>query len=121
LILVDTSIWADHFRSPDASLAALLDAREVVTHRLVVEELAMGHLPQREKSLAMLWTLERLAFADAPALISYVETHDLVGTGIGLADAHLLFSAVHRAIPIWTRDKRLALQAQRLGCALPAD
>ena len=48
MILVDTSVWVDHFRRASAGLAALLAARVVMVHPFVVGELACGELPQRD-------------------------------------------------------------------------
>lgn len=117
MILVDTSIWADHFRASDPDLVVLIERREVMMHRLVVEELAMGHLPQRSKTLAMLDRLPALPIEQAGALISFVDSAKLVGAGIGLVDAHLILSSVAHGAALWTRDKGLSVHAERLGCA----
>ena len=44
-VLVDTSVWVDHFRRPNAVLAELMGFDEVLTHPLVVGELACGTPP----------------------------------------------------------------------------
>lgn len=47
-----------------------------------------------------------------------IERNSLYGTGIGYVDAQLL--AATRLTPgtaLWSRDRRLALAAERLGCA----
>ena len=44
MILVDTSVWIDHFRRRGASLVHLLDAGLVLCHPFVIGELACGHL-----------------------------------------------------------------------------
>lgn len=120
MILVDTSVWADHFRRADPCLSRLIEGDEVMLHRLVIEELAMGHLPRRAKTLAMLKRLPATLIADADLFTSFIEREELVGSGIGAIDAHLLVSAVATGARLWTRDKRLALHAQRLGCDWPA-
>lgn len=117
MILIDTSVWADHFRAADPDVVRLLAARRVVVHRLVVEELILGHLPARDKTIAMLGRLPQLEMADCNSIVRFVDEHSLVGTGIGLVDAHLLASALATGADLWARDKRLAAQARRLGCA----
>jgi predicted nucleic acid-binding protein len=38
-VLVDTSVWVDHFRRPNAVLAELMVLDQVLTHPMVVGEL----------------------------------------------------------------------------------
>jgi hypothetical protein len=48
VILVDTSVWVDHFRAGEKALAGWLDAGMVLTHPFVIGELALGNLRGRE-------------------------------------------------------------------------
>jgi hypothetical protein len=89
-------------------------------HRLVVEELAMGHLPQRRRTLDMMTRLPAIAMLELSALLSFVEREGLVATGIGSVDAHLLASSLDAGALLWTRDRRLRAHAERLGCAWDA-
>ena len=46
MILVDTSIWIDHFRRTEHQLVAACSiTSEVVLHPFVLGELALGHVP----------------------------------------------------------------------------
>ena len=45
MILVDTSVWIDHLRSPDVKLQELLQNDEVVTHPFVRLDLALVWSP----------------------------------------------------------------------------
>ena len=115
MILVDTSVWADHFRHGDPMLGDLLGAGQVTMHPFVIGELALGNLHQREATLRLL--LELPVSPVVPAEV-FLETSCSAGlvTGIGFVDAHLLLSA--RAVPgtdLWTRDKKLAVRADALG------
>jgi len=57
MILVDTSVWIDHFRSHDNDLAALLNSCQVLMHPYVLGELACGNLSNRVEILRLLAAL----------------------------------------------------------------
>jgi predicted nucleic acid-binding protein len=118
MILVDTSVWVDHFNKSDKALSALLLEEDVVMHPLIVGELGMGNLKQRENILEALLALPKIAAASHDETLRFITHHRLFGLGIGYNDAHLL--AAVRITPgstLWTRDKRLAGVAQTLGVA----
>ncbi len=47
-----------------------------------------------------------------------IEWHNLYSCGIGYVDAHLIASArISPGARLWSRDKRLRTQAERLGVA----
>ena len=117
MTLVDTSIWIDHFRSPDRRLASLLHDGQVLSHPFVVGELALGRLRARTEILALIARLPRSPEVDNHEVLSFIDAHDLAGSGLGWVDAHLLASARLAGERLWTRDRRLALVAQRLGVA----
>lgn len=50
MILIDTSVWVDHLRTGDETVAALLESGGVLAHPFVIGALALGHLRQREGS-----------------------------------------------------------------------
>lgn len=116
MILVDTSIWVDHLRRGDPALAARLEAEDVLIHPLVLGELAVGNLGQREIVLESLADLPRAAVASDDEVLGYIELHRLYGRGLSYVDACLLAST--RLTPgsrLWTRDRRLADVAEQLG------
>jgi predicted nucleic acid-binding protein len=116
VILVDTSVWIDHLRSPNVKLQELLQNDEVVTHPLVRLELALGSIATREKVLADLALLPQAQIAAADELLRLVELRRLHRRGIGITDLHLICSALFdRSISIWTRDRRLGEIADELG------
>jgi len=122
VILVDTSIWIDHLRSGDQRLVQLLERAEVLVHPFVIGELACGALRNRMQVLRLLSQLPRIVEASDPEVLHVIERHALSGRGIGYVDAHLL-AAVLLASPaqIWTRDRRLREQAERMEVASSAD
>ncbi len=116
LILVDTSIWIDHLRSPDVKLQQLLQNDEVVTHPYVRLELALGSIATREKVLADLALLPQAPIAATDELFRLVEVRRLYRRGIGLTDLHLLCSGLlDKSISIWTRDRQLGDIADEFG------
>jgi predicted nucleic acid-binding protein len=118
LILVDTSVWVDHLRRGDPGLVDLLERSIVIVHPFVVGEIACGSLHNREAILELLQDLPDAAVAEGDEVLRFIESHVLHGKGIGYVDVHLLASvALTEGAKIWTRDKKLRLVAQRMGCA----
>jgi predicted nucleic acid-binding protein len=118
VILVDTSVWVDHFRETDATLAGLLNSGKILMHPFVVGEIALESLRQRDLVLGELQSLPAIVVALHQEVLHLIEQHRLSGIGIGYVDAHLL-SAVQLTpgASLWTRDKRLYAVADRLGLA----
>ena len=121
-VLVDTSVWVDHFRRPNAVLAELMVLDQVLTHPLVVGELACGTPP--EPRLRTLGDMALLLPADqaAPAEVrDFIEREALFGLGCGLIGLTLLASTLMTSsAQLWTMDKRLASLATRFGvCFAP--
>ena len=115
MILVDTSVWIDHLHNSDQVLVDLLLSDSVVTHPLVVEELALGSLARRDELLQMLAGLSTVGVLDHGELLALVGERRLWGKGLSPADAHLLGSALSSGdTRIWTRDKRLQSAAHDL-------
>jgi predicted nucleic acid-binding protein len=116
VILVDTSVWIDHLRNGDQTLAMLLERCEVLVHPMVLGELACGGLRNRREILRALANLPRSAAATDEEVLYFIEHRELFGRGIGYVDAHLL-AAVSIASParLWTRDRRLQSLADLLG------
>jgi predicted nucleic acid-binding protein len=116
MILADTTIWIDHFRSPDPELQRRLSNDEIVMHPFVVGELALGPLPDRRKVLAYLDHLPQLLPAQQSEVRQMVETRSLHNRGIGLIDAHLIAATlIETRTQLWTRDGSLRRVAHRLG------
>ena len=114
LVIVDSSIWIDHVRRPDPALIHLVAEDRLLQHRLITAELALGSLAQRDRFLAMLECMRQAEPAPHDRLLDFIATHTLHDTGIGVIDAHLLLSAHQETAKVWTRDRRLAEQAERL-------
>lgn len=108
MILVDTSIWTDHFRKSRTALVGLLETGIVCTHPFVIGELACGNLPRRKTTLRDLHNLPAVRPARDIEVLELIETRKLWGRGIGLIDVHLMAAAQIGHHQIWTRDRRLS-------------
>lgn len=115
MILVDTSVWAAHFRSRRRDLSMLLEQQQVLGHPFVIGELSCGRLPYRKRTLADLAQLPAAPVAVQDEVLDLIERHRLMGTGLGWVDAHLLASSFLAGAPLWTLDRALGAQARRLG------
>lgn len=115
MILVDSSVWIDHFRFSNATFAQLIADEQVLTHPVVIGELLLGGFP-KGMNVSDLHRLPQVISAEDDEVLSFIQHHSLAGSGIGYGDAHLLASA--RLTPLatlWTRDRRLGAAARRLG------
>ena len=115
MILVDTSVWVDHLRRGNATLRQFLDAGEVSCHSFVIGELACGTLRQRSAILDLLGNLPDVPAAEYFEVLELIESRDLMGSGLGWVDAHLLAAAMIGDVSLWTLDKPLASTADQLG------
>jgi predicted nucleic acid-binding protein len=120
MILVDTSVWIDYLRSSDAELAQRLQQDQVLMHPMVLGELALGNLQDRQLLLGLWQALSSIPIATDAQVLAAIEFQNLMGTGIGWIDAHLLTAVLFASdVQLWTRDKRLRNLAETLNLAAP--
>ena len=118
MILVDTSVWIDHMRQPITKLTAALKSQSVLGHEMVIGELACGNLPNRDQTLNDLKALPTATPVTMCEVLDTINTHAIIGSGIGYIDASLLSSVLgHQNMSLWTNDKRLRQIAEELGVA----
>jgi predicted nucleic acid-binding protein len=116
LILADTSVWIDHFRTGNREMRNLLDQGQIALHPFIVGELALGSLRNRASALALLDVLPHVFVARMDEVRAMIETRQLYSLGIGLIDAHLIASAfLSPHTRLWTKDKQLRKVAEGLG------
>jgi predicted nucleic acid-binding protein len=115
MILVDTSIWIEHFRVGSDRLKTLLLNEQVLCHPFIVGELACGTLQKRSEILNMLKALPQAHLLEYEEVLSFLEARRLYGQGIGWVDAHLLASTLLTGCSLWTFDKPLRRAAAALN------
>lgn len=116
-MLVDTSVWIDHFRRRNPTLATHLEQGDVATHDFVIGELACGSLKDRATVRTLMDALPRCAAIPHDEVLHLIDAHKLMATGLGWVDVHLLASALLAGMPLWTLDGPLMKAATRLGLA----
>lgn len=115
MILVDTSVWADHLQESEPGLVTLLNEGAVLIHPFVIEELACGNLPRRKETLDLLHALPVAPVAAHAEVLDFISGQRLYGTGLGSVDAHLLASARLAGAKAWSKDKAFCRAAKRLN------
>lgn len=118
-VLVDTSVWIDHFRYRNEALVRLLSQDLAYTHPMVIGEIACGTPPApRHQTLADLGLLSLTEQASLRETMAFIEREKIYGTGCGLIDLVLLASTLMTpGIRLWTLDRRLVALAERFGVA----
>jgi predicted nucleic acid-binding protein len=116
-VLVDTSVWIDHFHRSDATLQACLQAGQVWTHAVVIGELAAGRLKHRSEVLRHLQKLPCADEIDLTEGLHLLDEHSLMGRGLSWSDVQLLAAARIDGLRLWTRDRTLAKAADDLSLA----
>jgi len=114
MILVDTSVWIDHFRGKNRELVSALDRGEAACHSFVIGELACGNLQNRRAILTLLAVLPQIPTADDSKVLELIDGESLFGKGLGWIDFHLLTAALAAKIPLFTLDRRLGNVARVL-------
>lgn len=117
VVVVDTSVWVDHFRRKDAHLEILLNEAVVAIHPYSVGELACGRLEDRREILALLQALPEASVVSQAELLHFIDSRGLAGSGIGFVDAHVLAAADLMRGMLWTSDRALRRVADKLDLA----
>ncbi len=114
MVLVDTSVWINHFREGSRRLQDLLLEGVVACHPFIIGELACGNLKNRHEILDLLQSLPQTQSVGSEEILALIQGRELQDKGIGLIDAHLLASALISQSRLWTEDKRLKALADKL-------
>jgi predicted nucleic acid-binding protein len=116
-VLVDTSVWVAHFRQTNDALVTLIERDCVLSHPMVVAEIACGTPPApREQTLGDLALLGQASVASWTEVMAFIEREKLYGLGCGFIDIALLASTcITPDTSLWTLDKKLMDLAKRMG------
>jgi hypothetical protein len=122
MLLVDTSVWIDHLHEAEPVLVEALDAAAVHQHPMVLGELALGTLSERDGFLRLLAGLPLPRVASHAEVLHLVESRRLYGRGLALVDAHLLAATLLTpGVRLWTRDRALRAAADELDVPFLAE
>ena len=118
-VLIDSSVWIDHFRKGNDVLVELIKLDHALTHPMVIGEIACGTPPapriQTLNSIGLLQPCNQVSLSE---VMDFIEREKLYGSGCGLVDMSLLASTlITPGAELWTLDKRLAELAGRFGVA----
>jgi predicted nucleic acid-binding protein len=116
-VLIDTSVWVDHFQRRNDALVNLLNADLALTHPMVQCELACGTPPApRTQTLQDIGLLQQSQQASMREVMEFIERERLYGLGCGMVDLVLLASTlITPNAVLWTLDKRLAALCERFA------
>ncbi|KAF1023397.1 MAG: Ribonuclease VapC32 [Paracidovorax wautersii] len=114
-VLIDTSVWVDHFRRRNDALIGLMAQDSAMTHPMVVAELACGTPPApRRQTLGDIALLLQARQATLEEVMDFIEREELYGLGCDLVDLALLASTlITPDARLWTLDQRLQTLAER--------
>jgi len=118
MILVDTSVWIDHFHQSDEDLKKLLKSGQVCIHSYILGELSCGNISNRKEILSLLRALPCVDTVLDEEVFMLIEHRKLYGKGLGFIDVHLLAAALIHHVLIWTEDRSLQRMARELGITM---
>jgi predicted nucleic acid-binding protein len=114
MILVDTTIWIEFFKSNPvffSDMESLLENKNVITIEPVFAELLYGSRTDNERNIILSYwkVLPRIKFMEG----SFIESADFANkrnyqkVGIGLIDSILTKAVTDNKYIIWTLDKKI--------------
>jgi len=113
-ILVDTSVWINHFKNANAKLIDILHQDIVVTHPLIIGEILCGTPPDRKNLINHFLNLKQTFPPSLLEIKDFIEKYKIYGQGCGFIDISLLISGlITPNTQLWTEDKRLLKLAQQ--------
>ena len=115
-VLIDSSIWIEHFKKTNELIPDLITRNLIVTHPLVIAEIACGIPKNKKIILEKMKELNQTAQATTDEALELIEKENLAGQGCGAIDIFLLASAIiTNNTAIWTLDKNLMKLAERFN------
>jgi predicted nucleic acid-binding protein len=113
MILIDTSVWIEFFKTKDpifSELKELIESSKVLVHEVVFGELLQGCKNEKEILFILeYWENLNKIISDgsflSAGMLSYENNH--LNQGIGLIDSVLINEVRKRKIRLWTLDKKI--------------
>ncbi|MCB0932375.1 MAG: type II toxin-antitoxin system VapC family toxin [Mycobacterium sp.] len=119
MILVDTAVWIDHLHRTEPKLVDLLGLDRVGGHPLIVEEIALGSIRERDHVLSLLSNLYQFPVIGHQEILHITNQRRLWERGLSPVDVHLMAAvALVSGSQLWTRDKRLKSACDDTGISL---
>jgi predicted nucleic acid-binding protein len=114
MILVDTTVWIEFFKSsPDfiAKMESLLESKKVITIEPIFAELLYGSRSDKEKNIIISYwkVLPRIKFNEGTFIeaANFANKSNYHNLGIGLIDTILSKTVIDNKYLIWTLDKKI--------------
>jgi predicted nucleic acid-binding protein len=93
VILVDSSVWVDHWDKSILELSKALLDEQVLVHPWVIGELSLTDFQRRKVLLSHLSLQSEALVIDDKPLLKFIQEHRLHESGLGWVDCQLLASA----------------------------
>ena len=114
MILVDTTIWIEFFKSNPVffnGMESLLESKEVITIEPIFAELLYGSRSHKERSIILSYwkVLPHIKFIEGTLIESadFGNKGKYINMGIGLMDTILVKVTIENNYLIWTLDKKI--------------
>jgi len=115
-VLIDSSVWVEHFKNPNELLSDLIEENLIVTHPLVITEVACGTPNNKSGIIEEMKNLNKTEQATVDEVLEFIKRENLAGKGCGAVDIFLLASTIITGdTAIWTLDKNLKKLAERFN------
>jgi len=115
-VLIDSSIWIEHFKKQNELIPDLITRNLIVTHPLIIAEIALGTPKNKKIILEIMKELNQTEQATTEEVLEFIEKENIAGQGCGATDIFLLTSAIiTKNTAIWTLDKNLMKLTERFN------
>jgi predicted nucleic acid-binding protein len=109
MILPDTSIWVDHFKSKNGNeiLKSALANSVVYCHSMIYGELLLGGFLKDQKVNQSILYLPFTREVVPSEINQFILNHSLIGKGIGWVDCNILYDSYVNSLRLITLDRAL--------------
>lgn len=107
MVLVDSSVWIDHLKTPDLRLGKALLDEDVLVHPWVLGELCLHDVRRRRELLRELGCHSQAPVIAEALVLKLIEEKKLSDSGVGWVGCQLMASAFAMEANLWTHDMAL--------------